>query len=267
MKSAHTLIYKYFERQKKLIKGLSLRSLAYDIGVSPGYLSKIMNGKKTLTASIAHRLCKHLRVDNLQSNEIMNSLQNDLLEVNFGNVHKIRSQIRPPVQQMSEIVIMAPQAEWLLGQWYRLALLDFVTCSNFKLDIKWLADKFQLNPNIMLDTIKQLKSYGFLKVDDAGNLVKTYKKLRFPAEYSKASIRKYHEVQMKRAIQHMNVGQQQDSYNKRLIVGISVASNPENIEKAKQILHRAMYEAAEVLSSGSCTDIYHISIQLFPQTR
>jgi hypothetical protein len=54
-----------------------------------------------------------------------------------------------------------------------------------------------------------------------------------------------------------------ESFERRLITGISIAANPENLDRARDILLAALHEVASVLSEGECTELYHLNAQLF----
>ncbi len=265
MKEARQLINQYFIRQKKANKDLSLRSLALKLKISPGYLSKVLSGKKSLNAELALQLCKELKVDKLQLDQIKASLHQDLIDANFGS-HGSQYDSSSTVKMMAEMRLMEPQADWLLEQWYRLALLDLITCSDFHLNIDWISSRLEITPQQASDTLRHLLKEGFVKKNSDGSLAKSHDKLRFPSKYTKEIVRNYHETQMKRAIRCMNTRLSQKDFENRLVVGINLAGNPQNLEKAKEIIHRALYEASEILSSGDCTEVYHIGLQLFPQT-
>jgi hypothetical protein len=53
------------------------------------------------------------------------------------------------------------------------------------------------------------------------------------------------------------------SYVSGLITGLTFAGNPANFERAQRHLHQALYESAEILTAGPCTEVYQLNAQLF----
>lgn len=268
MNKLSLLLKNSFLRQKKLNSSLSLKVLASDVGVSSGYLSKVFSGQKGMTYDLIEKLSDRLRMDHLQIRQIKHEFKKSTLKKNLKkDISEDISESRGALKELSEMVLLAHDAEWLLEKWYRLPLLDLVTCSNFEENSAWIAKKMNLSSVDVEIDLKDLERFGFIKRDENNNLVKTHQKIRFPTQFSKNVIRMAHERQMQRAIQHMHGSTSQEDFDRRLITNVCVASNPKNIKKAQEILHRALYEASEILSQGECTDVYQINLQLFPHTK
>ncbi len=53
----------------------------------------------------------------------------------------------------------------------------------------------------------------------------------------------------------------------RLIQGITTSANLSNLEKVKLQLESQLYQAAEDLSEGECTDIYYLMSIAIPLTK
>lgn len=262
---AHTLIKRAFERQKKIHKTLSLRGLAERVNVSPGFLSKVLSGQKSLNFELAEKLFKQLNMDSLQRDQILEEMKSDLLKKKFKS-SSARSKNAPQGPLLSEFALMDKEAEWLLGKWYRLSLLDLVTAKVFKEDSVWVAKKLSIPVSEATITMRDLEKFGFLQRNEQGRLKKTHELLRFPTKFSTSAVRDFHAAQIKRALRELLTKTDQRSFEKRLITSVGVASNPANIDKAKAILHEALYAAATVLAEGEASEIYQINLQLFPQT-
>jgi uncharacterized protein (TIGR02147 family) len=265
MTKAHTLLKRNFDRQKRT-HGLTLRELASRTRVSPGFLSKVFSGKKNLSAGLAESLCNKLNVDELQREQVFEQLKFGLIKEKFGRTkpHIPKTNI---IEPLSEFHLMGPDAEWLLEKWYRLAILDIVTCVDFQEQPMWVANRLSISTPDADRGLKDLEKFGLLHRDEAGRLRKKHELLRFPTKFSKSIVRHYQAAQLKRATENLLRKTDQRSFDARLITTISVASDPKNISRAKRILHEALYEAAVVLSKGEPTEVYQISLQLFPQTK
>ena len=66
-----------------------------------------------------------------------------------------------------------------------------------------------------------------------------------------------------KALWTLNHKQDDVSLANSLITGITIATNPKQIEKAKEKLTIALHDIAEILSTGECTEVYQLNLQLF----
>ena len=235
----------------------SLRSLAKEAGISPGYLSKIFSGQKPLRARHAKKLIEILRLDDINREIVLTYYETPQ--------KNISSKFLMP-KNMDSFELPNEKSEWLLEKWYRLPILDLMTTSNFENNPKFIAKRLGLTVSIVEDSINKLVEENLAYKDNEGILKKVHKKIRFPTTISKRSIRNYHKSQLERGIFELDTKVAPKDFKNRLIVGLSIASNPQKLDEAKNILHMALYKAAEILSDGECTEVYQMNLQFFPVT-
>lgn len=168
---------------------------------------------------------------------------------------------------MEEYEIPAEQAEWLLKRWYHLPLLDLMTTTNFQSNSIWIATRLGISVTEVEAALKTLVDENLAILDQNGAYKKKHLKIRFPTTISKSVIREHHKAQMKRAKELLETRMTPKDFNNRLIVGLSVACNPQYLQEVKEYLHAALYEAAEILSRDPCAEVYQINLQLFPHTK
>ncbi|RYZ76989.1 MAG: TIGR02147 family protein [Proteobacteria bacterium] len=263
---AHLLLRKAFERAQKVHPELTLRSLASRSNISAGFLSKVFSGQKDLNIKLAERLFKLLAMDSLQRDQVLSAMESSILKTKLRGA-RVSKPAKASTSSLDEFTLMDTDAEWLLGKWYRLTLLDLVTCSNFKESTKWIVSRLGVSQSEAESAMKELERYGYLQRDTKSVLRKTHENLRFPTKFSKDVIRNYQKSQMRRATAELDHKTSLSDFSRRLIASVSVASNPKSVERAKAILHEAMYEAAAVLAEGEATEVYQINLQFFPQTQ
>lgn len=229
----------------------SLRNLARKSRVSPGFLSKVLSGKKSLPPKLALRLAELMSLDELSVIQVSGNLHNSSLN-----------------SDVMDTVDLAPmESEWLLGRWYRLALLDLMTTDDFQNDVSWMARRLGISTHEIERSLRMLEQEGLAKKNKSGNWQKTSQRLRFPTTTSKEVIRNHHKAQIKKALLVLENQLTPVEFKKRLIMGITLACNPANLEKIKVKLQNALYEAAVELSDGACTEVYQMNLQLFQVTK
>lgn len=153
----------------------------------------------------------------------------------------------------------------LLRNWYYIAVLDLVTLSNFQNNPEWISKKLKISVYQAQTAVQILFKSGLL-VEDCGSWKKSKHKLRFSTKNSKESVRLFHKQLMEKAITELTTKTDEAAFKKRLITGLSIATNPDNLERAKVRLNEMMFELSQILSEGECTELYHIGAQLFSLT-
>jgi hypothetical protein len=53
---------------------------------------------------------------------------------------------------------------------------------------------------------------------------------------------------------------------KRDFTAVTVAVNPKNLSTAKELIRKFQDELCDQLEAGRCTEVYRLSVQLFPLT-
>jgi uncharacterized protein (TIGR02147 family) len=255
--AAAKLLKKLWSRLRlKDARTWSLREVARELKVSPGYLSKVLSNQKPLSKKFALKLIRTLRVDELNKTTVLS----------FFDEGSAKAKRTRPTARIEAYELPPESAEWLLGKWFRLCLLDLMTTSDFKSDPNWMAERLGISSAEIEDTLKKLLAEGLAVVDQSGRYQKKHRFIRFPAAISKQSIRDHHKAQMKRATLELDTKIAPKDFAQRLIVGLSLACDPEKLSEVKGLLQNALYEAAEKLSDGNCTEVFQLNLQLFPQT-
>lgn len=256
--SGAQIFQKFWLRQKKADpKRYSLRQVAKAAGLSPGYLSKIFSNQRQLTLEVAQSLFEILKMDEIGKKAVLESF-----------ALRPQRHIEKPknLKVLESFKLSNESVEWLLGKWYRLAILDLMTTSDFQSDPKWISKRLGIAESDISYSLRILEESELAFRDEAGIWRKTHERLRFPTVTSKQTIRDYHKGQLNRALDVLNQKTLPKDFNERLIVGFSIACNPARLEEVKNYLSFALYEASLMLAEENCQEVYQLNLQLFPQT-
>ncbi len=216
----------------------SQRALAAQVGISPGYLSKVMSGQKNPSIQVMERLAKALKVDDLSR---------------FSN------------EKSKQFEILNDDSLWLFEKWYHVAVLDALTLDQPKINADFLSKALGLSKSITVDVLRELVRRGFVRLGPNGSFQKVEKKIRLPTLRSIDTIRRFHQQMLLKAIDLMERKVTQADFEKRLVAGVTVASNSEQIEKARAFLHEALYKTVEILMEGDSADtLYQVNVVMTP---
>lgn len=246
-----------FERAKAQNEKFSLRALAQKLEISAGFLSKILNGKMDLPKNRVNTFIKVLKIDTLLAQQLWETYQEEGLPDWLDK--KERSIDLTTAKELPE------KFHSLLAYWYYLALLDLSQCKGFVAEPEWIAKRLRITKAQAGNALEYLKVSGHL-VERNGAWTKQEEFTRLPAIESKQTIRSFHEQMLTKAIQHMKNNVSPEAFQKRLISGFMVPTNPKNLEKAKMRMHQAMMEVVAILGEGEKTELYYFADLLFPLT-
>ena len=257
------ILKRAFERAQKQNPAFSLRALAQKLGVSPAFVSKLLNGKADLPFDRMVEVVRALKMDKISENRLLKSYA----DMKTQKILDVSSDLAIRHDEiMSKYVEMADKQYVLLTKWYYIAILDLAGCRGFRAEAAWVAKRLNIVVRDADQALNFLKAQGFLLQNEDGDWIKSTRDTRLPTKESRELIRYYHQMMMKKAAHHMDTATAQTDFDRRLIAGISIAANPANFARAMARLNEAVYEVAHILSAGECTEVYHLGFQLFPVT-
>jgi uncharacterized protein (TIGR02147 family) len=267
----HEIITRAISRMKRNNPAYSMRALAVTVGISPSYLSRIFKGVKPIPMGRFEKLVYALRMDETSQRILRESIFRQTFLKNNASVQSViddfsitDTQFKPShltsydERALAEFSILEP--------WHRVAVMDLVTCDNFNPSPEWVARRLGISNREAEQSLNSLKDSGLLILND-GKWSKTSKKIRFPNVKSNPIVRRYHQKMIEKAVKVLLTETDDTSFNNRLITAVSFAADPANIPKARQRLTEALFEVADILSDGNCTEVYQLNVQLFSLTK
>lgn len=266
-KQPFQILQDYFGLVKERNSAFSMRALARDLSLSPTFVAQMLSGKKAFPIQRFAQIADALGIDEIGRKTLRQSLRKHSLK-HYSEASLVEEKIEAnseAISMMADFEMLSKHDYKVLEKWYILPILDLTTCRNFVSAEKDIASRLGLRLEEAKSAVSLLLELELLKNED-GVLKKTNRNMRFPAVASHPAIRSFHEQMMKMALLQLKTKTEQNHYDNRLISGVMCAVNPANIAKAKEHLHKAMYEAALILSEGECTEVYQINTQFFPLT-
>jgi transcriptional regulator with XRE-family HTH domain len=219
---------------------LSMRSIAQRLDVSHTYLSLVIRGKKNISAKRALHY----------------------IQILGGNTEDAQSLA---IQNPSEFEILQLDRFRTLSQWYHIAILDLTQLRGFRSDPNWIAEKLGITLTQTKSALERLERLGLL-TNENGRLKKTHSSLAIPTTYSDGAIRSFHEQMIGKALEALQSPSRED-FKKRDITGVTIPVNPARLEAARTKIMKFRRSLMKFLSSGECTELYQLNVQLFNLTK
>lgn len=231
------------EERKKLNPKYSLRAFAAFLKVSPSQLSKILNGKKSITPKMALNLAE---VYSLSATETLQSLNQP-------------SASSPTTKTNS--YFLKPAEFDVLMEWTGLAILTLADLKPNSSDPHWIAHKLGISVPLAAKSLANLIQKKFIEVY-GGQLYRIINNIRTEPDFSSEFIRRFHRQILRMASEKLETVEPQQREYGSFIIPI----HRKRIPAAKKLIRKFFDEFCDEFENGKKTDIYNLSIQFFPIT-
>lgn len=238
------------ERQKKN-PSYSLRSYADYLGIHPGTLSAVLNGKRTLPLSAADRVADRLGLSPRRKIHFLKNLATEKARFKYLS------------EEEKEKQVILDEANYkVIAQWEHYAILTLIETANFNPDNGWIAQRLGVSVNQIEVAMERLLRSGLLVKTEDGNYKKTFSKLKTSEDVISPALQRAHLEELdlgKEKIEKIDVLQRDFS-------SITIAVNPKNLEKAKTAIYEFRQKMRSILEEGEKEEVYQLCIQLYPLT-
>jgi uncharacterized protein (TIGR02147 family) len=241
-----TYLLREFTRRKRRNPKYSIRAFARQIGISKTSLSSVMAGDRGISELGARRIAEKLI---LPSHEVDRMLE----EINS----------RQEITNSSSLLFELSEDFFsLISDWEHYAILNLAKTRQNQSNVSKIGRRLGITPSRARNVIRRLTKMGLIKIVD-GELIRTSMALRSTTDLPSRAIKKYHRQQLELAKWSLD----HDSIEKRDITAITMAVNPKNLPEAKKLCTKLRRRISKLLEAGPKSEVYTLSIQLFPLTR
>lgn len=256
---SHLILKKAYARLKKTNSKFSIRALALKIGVSHVFMMKLLKGTASIPDKKISTLIKVLGLDDLSQGELKEAILYDAVKEKIKAFPNLSQNKKSPSENYEEFPLHHLS---ILTEWYYLPILDLLTCDFSPKSCENIAQILGIKEYEVLAALEKMKDLGLASLEDA-EWKKTNLKMRFPANIPSEITKNYYKKILEKAIKEVS-NSNSERYQKRSITNLSVAVNPENIQKAKEKLQACLYEIANDASEGECKEVYFLTTCFYP---
>ncbi len=224
----------------------SLRAFARDLQIGSTSLSDVMSNKRRLSKKNLQKVADKLALSPKELDIIENEIQ--------GNYKKSKEEVQ-------HLELREDQFR-LISDWYYLALLNFANLPDNYADADYLAQRLGLPASTIQEALERLVRLDLIKIEE-GRIIRTAAPLTTTHEIASIAIRKHHRDQLHLAEKSLD----QDDIKNRNFNSITMAINPEKIDKAKEIIRKTVSKIENTLEDETPKEVYVLNFHLFPVSR
>lgn len=226
----------------------SLRSFARYLGVAPASLCGILNGKRNITRRMANKW-----------------LTKALPSFSAQDLSSLRDRNEPLSLDTSEYRVLRDRSFGVLENWHDFAIIALIDTQDFESDPAWISERLGITASDAQNALKRLRKHRIIGKDRTnGCYYLTGQQVTTGPHTPHAQIRRSHVQNLELASQSvLNI-----SPEERDMSFITVAMNPKRIPEARKRIEEFRRNLSKWLESDEDrTEVYRLSIQLFPLTQ
>lgn len=243
-------------RRCKVNPKYSLRAFAKLLGIESSALSKILNGKRTISRSTLRRIAPRVAL----SPQALEGFERSLVE-RRGRQSRPDPEHRSPLPSYQQMALDHFQ---VISDWYHFAILELIAVDGFKPKISWIARSLGITVSEVNAAIERLQRLELLEIrkdgkwiDRAGDVTSVQ------SEFTATALRKFQAQILSKAI----LALEEVPIELRDNTGMTMAIDQDLLPEAKNRIKRFRRELCAFLQSGEKKNaVYQMGIALYPIT-
>jgi uncharacterized protein (TIGR02147 family) len=243
-----------FLKMRAKNKQYSLRSFAAKTGISSGRLSEIFSGKRTLTYEVGKKVSTSLRFSKEKSERFLSAIEAERIFGKDCDFKKRRVQ--------SSMRLLKEDQFAFMSEWYHAAILSLLETDDFQSDPVWISRRLGLQAAEVVPAIDRLQRLGLITRQDDGS-VRASSCFITTEDVPSAALRESHRQTLMQVVDALDAV----PVELREITTVSFCTTLEKLDMAKAAIRRFRDELANLLESGTKSEVYNLNIQLVPVTR
>lgn len=232
----------------------SLRAYARKVGVHVGALSHILNGKRNVSRELAERISKRLMLDPQQRSEVLGLFPEKRKYKKPGASGEVLS---PRYLEFN-----ASQFK-IASEWEHFAVMSLLNCEDFTDSPAWISKRLGISETRAKQVTERLLQLGLFERNEQGRLTRSKQSFRTCDDVADVSLKRHHEQGFELAKESLY----RDDVLIRDFTSLTMAIDPEKLSTAKELIRKHQDELSDLLETGHRTEVYRLSVQLFPLSR
>jgi uncharacterized protein (TIGR02147 family) len=249
------------EKQRKN-PAYTMRAAARDAGVTSGFMSMVLSGKKRLTFKRAVQFAQLLKIDGASSDLLLRAVALESTTDSACRAYLANALGGDSARQQQEYAVLELDRFRTLSDWYHIAILDLTLVKGFESNAAWVSEELGISLEQATSAVARLQRLGLLEITKDGQWIKTDAKLAIPTTYSDKAMRDFQEQMIDKAREALQSPSPED-FAARDISGVSMAIDPARLPEAKLRIQRFRRDMLEFLEEGESTELYRMNVQLF----
>ena len=240
-----------FSRRQRGNGIYSLRAYGRDLGVHPSTLSQVLLGNRPLPL-------KHIQ--SVLGRLSLNAGERTLFVESATKKHITLDQIN--LSNSDKRVMLDETYHQIISEWEHYAVLTLFDCQDFCPSVESISQNLKISILRAEVVIENLVRFKLVTRDAQGQMRKSHSSVRTTEDVISHALRASHLESLDLAKKKLD----EVPVELRDFSSITLAVDPTLLPQAKTIIREFRQKMAELLKAGSRSQVYQMSIQLYPIT-
>lgn len=228
------------------------RRFAGDMGISPAFLSLVLNGKRRISEKSALKICEHLKLSAADKHRFMTMCRRE-----SSKDPAYRKMLSEQIDSNEKFKVIDAKKFSPVSRWCHTAIIELSYVKDFEPEPAWIARRLRISVVEAELSLARLLRLGFLTKTPSGK-VKVADQVAVKDMPSRA-IREHHTQMISKALAAVE-GQPLQS---RDISGITMAISKSKLPLVNEIIRKFRYDLADVMHCEENDAVYQLNIQFF----
>lgn len=226
----------------------SLRALAKKCGVTPSYLSRVLNAQRSLSAAHAAKIASGLGLNPEETGHLLGLVAG-------GGTN--------PTAAARAQRVLATEAFHAIAEWHHFAILALAKTRGFRAEAGWIAPRLNISPTTAKLALERLQKLGFLIPEGKGWKVMDNGNFETPHDVASSAVRENHRQHL--ALAGMAIDQV--AVDLREFANASIAMKMRDLPRAKQKLRTFLDRFIEEFEAEIGEEVIQVNLQLYPLSK
>ena len=257
------ILKEHLSQKKKNNKSYSLRAFARDLQLNNGVLSQFFSVKRIPSLRQGIQIAKSLKLNVREQNEFIQSIAKVKHEKDLNKTKLLIDKISN-IKTSAFSYFLSDAKFSVISDWFYYAILELTFVKDFNSDYAWIANRLGLTVSQTKNAVKTLLDVGLIFYDNNNQLKKSEERIVTSHRNKTAKcLKKRQEQILKKSIKSLY----SDPIEMRNHSAMTIAINPQHIQKAKMKIDQFLIDMTDFLEVGEQTEVYELAISLFPLTK
>lgn len=261
------VLLEFFERRKKDRRGMSVRTLARLLQLSPSFAHHILKGTRRAPIEVYERLCDLLDIDAEKRDLLLARVLEEKGAVSGKAKAVARSaapaKARPASLDWKPVPV---KAFHLLESRKAIAVLETLGLRGIDGRLEKVASELGLPLDTVARVAKGLREAGMIS-EEQGRARKTARHFDFSSAKAQDWIRAFHKDCLQAALRELGEKTSEEERERRLVTTLLFAVEKQRVPALKARLQELLDEVAEEFFTEEPDAVYQLGLQAFPVTK
>ena len=243
-----------FEFSKRLQKNpqFSMRAFAKQVGFSHTLLSLVLNGRRRPSRAMVEQIAERLQFSPKKTESLLTALEGR------------QTGRRAPSPTTASANKLSLDQFALISEWQHYAILSLLEVPDTEFEPKFIARRLGISPLLAKVSMQRLVSLGYVEKGADGRWRQRPGPIVVENTRSTESTRKFQRQLLAKAVDSLL----NDSMEKRDLSSTTFAMDPKHVPFALQRIRDFRRQlSAELEAFGAPTEVYNLTVQLFPSSK